>query len=211
MSSVHTVKQGEHIVRLANQYGFRSHKTIWDHPENADLRALRQNPNVLLPGDQVYIPDKEDRTEDRSTGARHIFQVEREKLLLRLVIRDFDHLPIPDADCELELDDQTYQATTDGDGNVEFEIPKDAETGTLRVPSLDIEREVRVGHLDPPEGEQGWQARLLNIGYYAGTPGALDEKQLRYAVQEFQCDFGLDVTGELDGDTKDKLLEVHGS
>ncbi len=53
----HTVKQGEHISRITEQYRFFDYHTIWDHANNSALKQKRQNPNVLLPGDQLFIPE----------------------------------------------------------------------------------------------------------------------------------------------------------
>jgi N-acetylmuramoyl-L-alanine amidase len=52
----YTVKQGEHLSRLAKQFGFSDYSTIWDHPENAELKRKRNNPNVLYPGDTCSFP-----------------------------------------------------------------------------------------------------------------------------------------------------------
>lgn len=59
MSTVHVVKQGEHLAGIAQQYGFADYLKLWDLPENTGLKRLRQKPNVLFPGDEVFIPDKQ--------------------------------------------------------------------------------------------------------------------------------------------------------
>jgi nucleoid-associated protein YgaU len=53
----HFVQQGECLSRIARRYGVREWRVVWDSPENEQLRAKRQNPNVLYPGDVVVIPD----------------------------------------------------------------------------------------------------------------------------------------------------------
>jgi len=58
----HTVVQGEHLSSIAKKYGFSSYKTIWDHGQNADLKKKRQNPNVIFPGDRLFIPDKVEKS-----------------------------------------------------------------------------------------------------------------------------------------------------
>src|SRR3979490_2695044 len=73
MASNYKIKQGEHVSRIAKQFGFADYRTIWDHPNNAALKDLRKNPNVLAPGDQLFIPDKQLRKESRPTGATHRF------------------------------------------------------------------------------------------------------------------------------------------
>jgi hypothetical protein len=213
MSTLHKVQQGEHLTQLAAKYGFRDYRTIWNHAENDELRKARPNPHVLYPDDLVFIPDKEEKEESRPTTRIHRFQVEGQPLKLRLVLTDFDNLPIQNKICSLEVEGVVYAVTTDADGLVEQEIPNTASNGKLTVPDLDLELPIRIGDLDPPEEDSGWQARLINLGYYAGAIGIDDadiRERLHYSIEEFQCDHGLKVTGEFDGSTRDKLKEVHG-
>jgi hypothetical protein len=211
MSKEHIVKQGEHLSRIAQDYGFCDYKTIWDYGENAGLKAKRQNPHVLLAGDRLVIPDKDDRIESCATGKRHYFKTSREVIQLKLVVKDFDDLPIKNADCELQIESEVYKLKTDGSGKLEKEIPKDAESGMLRIPEYGIEMPIKIGHLDPSSEDSGWQGRLANLGYNPGPGGQANEEQLRNALEEFQCDQKLKVTGKPDAATLAKLKSVHGS
>lgn len=211
MSSRHTVAPGEHLSGIAQRYGFRDYRTIWDHPDNAPLRELRTEPHVLLPGDVVVVPDKTLRDESRPTDQAHRFRVPSLPLKLRLALTDYHNLPIVGAACELTVQGKTLPLTSDGDGIIEAPVPKDATEGLLKVPELDLEIPIRIGHLDPVDDDSGWQGRLVNLGYYAGAVGDDDAEMLRYAIEEFQCDHQLKVTGELDGATRAKLLEAHGA
>ena len=211
MSSSHTVAPGEHISGIAERYGFRDFQTLWDHADNAALRELRSEPHVLLPGDVVVIPDKTVRTESRTTDQAHRFRVSSHPLKLRLALTDYHNLPIVGAACELTVQGKTISLTSDGDGIIETTIPKDATEGRLKVPELDLEMPVKIGHLDPVDDDSGWQGRLVNLGYYGGAVGDDEPEMLRYAIEEFQCDHQLKVTGELDGATRAKLLEAHGA
>src|SRR5215831_11621271 len=119
MSSYHTVKQGEHLSRLAEQYGFSDYRTIWDHPENAELKQKRQNPNVLYPGDNLFIPDRELREEPRPTDQRHTFVLSGTKLKVRLVLEGRFDKPIANAACTLRINADSTDLTTDGGGKIE--------------------------------------------------------------------------------------------
>ena len=68
MGTYHTVVQGEYLSGIAKKYGFSSHKKIWDHAQNAELKKQRQNPNVIFPGDQLFIPDKRIRKNPGTRG-----------------------------------------------------------------------------------------------------------------------------------------------
>ena len=58
MATTHIVKRGENLPMIAKKYGFHDWKTIYDHPNNREFRKKRPNPNLILPGDQLFIPDK---------------------------------------------------------------------------------------------------------------------------------------------------------
>ena len=211
MSTRHTVADGDHMTGIAEKYGFKDFHTIWDHADNEPLRQLRSEPHVLFPGDVVAIPDKTPRKEARPTDKLHRFRLLSKPLKLRIALKDFDNLPIKGQACELTVDGATFHLTTDGDGMIETPIPKAATTGLLKVPDLDIEFPVKIGHLDPFDEESGWQGRLVNLGYYPGAVGDNDLEPLRHALEEFQCDHALPVTGEPDGATLAKLKAEHGS
>jgi N-acetylmuramoyl-L-alanine amidase len=211
MATTHRVQQGEHISRIAAKYGFRDYRTIWNHASNAALKQKRLDPNVLLPGDELQIPDKEVKVVPGATTRRHRFQLNSSPLKLRLVIRDFDNEPIAATACELEIEGTKFALTTNGDGLIEREIPPTAEKGRLLVPSLGIEVPLKIGHLDPHDEESGWLGRLVNLGYTDDQLGTTSEDDLRSDIEEFQCDYKLKVTGELDAATKAMLKKVHGA
>jgi putative peptidoglycan binding protein len=211
MPTNHTVVDGEHLSGIADRYGFRDFRTVWDDAGNAQLRDERGEAHVLHPGDVVVVPDKQQRNESRSTDDTHRFRVRSKPLMLRLALTDFHNQPIAGTACELTIQGQTLRLTSDGDGIIETPIPKNATDGVLKIPELDLELPVRIGHLDPVDEDAGWQGRLVNLGYYPGAVGDDDAQQFRHAIEEFQCDHGLKVNGELDGPTRAKLLEAHGA
>jgi hypothetical protein len=205
---IHTVQQGDHISSIAEQYGFADYRTIWDHGDNASLKQDRPNPNVLFPGDAVTIPDRLDKKELRATGAVHPFVTTAKRLLLQIRIKDTDDKPDKNTDCVLNVRGIVYNLTTDGDGKIEQAIPRDAHDGLLTV--HDIEIPLKIGNLDPVEEPTGQQARLNNLGYRPGPVGEDNPEQFRSAVEEFQCDQGMKVTGDCDSATQRRLQKVHG-
>lgn len=215
--SEHIVKQGEYLSKLAKHYGFSDYHTIWNHPSNAGLKKKRQNPNVLFPGDKLFIPPREPKEESRATEKKHRFEVKRNTLMLRLTLEDAFFKPIADANCELTVEGKTFKLVTDGKGKLEQEIPGDAERATLLIkdkitPLNDQLIEIKIGHLDPVEEVSGQRARLNNLGYFAGTSGQDDEGLFRSAVEEFQCEHmgPSAVDGKCGPKTQAKLKEVHG-
>jgi peptidoglycan hydrolase-like protein with peptidoglycan-binding domain len=204
----HTVKQGDHISRITEQYRFYDYHTIWDHPNNSALKQKRQNPNVLLPGDELFIPEKEFKKVTGSTAKTHRFKIKVQTVMLRLVLRDLNSEPIAGTACKLEVEGSVYQLTTNGDGMIEQLIPKTAESARLSFRQFVIP--IKIGHLDPVEELSGWRARLNNLGYNAGKPEESNERLLKSAIEEFQIDYGLKVDGMCGPQTQGKLKEVHG-
>jgi Putative peptidoglycan binding domain len=219
MAAYHTVAQGEYLVAIARTYGFAKYTVIWDHPKNSDLKKRRQNPNVIFPGDQLFIPDKVTKKEPRPTGQLHRFVLETVGLKLRIVLEDLYEKPIADARCELRIDGQRFPLLTDGKGKIEKDIKPTARTGSLVVqdtqtPANRREIPIKIGHLDPVDEVSGQKARLNNLGYFAGpfNGNSDDASEARFlsAVEEFQCDHGLSVDGRCGPITQAKLKQVHG-
>lgn len=205
----HTVKQGEHLVRIARKYGFPKFELIWDHPNNAALKQLRKNPNILFPGDELFIPEKQLKTESRSTTQIHHFKLDGESLKLRLMIKDETDEPVASTSCKLNIQGDVSNEQTDGSGKLEKPIEAFAEEGMLDISGIQIP--LKIGHLDPIEEQSGQKARLNNLGYNAGPVGEDDAEKLRSAVEEFQCDQNLrPLTGVCDARTQGKLKIVHG-
>ncbi len=73
MSTEHVVSTGDCIDSIALQYGFFA-DTLWNHSQNAALKDLRKDQNVLLPGDIVFIPDLDLEEQDAATEQHHRFR-----------------------------------------------------------------------------------------------------------------------------------------
>jgi N-acetylmuramoyl-L-alanine amidase len=215
MEDYYTVKQGDHLSKIAKDNGFIDYTVIWDHPHNADLKKLRQNPNILLPGDQLFIPDMEQKQEPGATDKKHTFTVDKKTLKLSLVLKDIYEKPIAGAQCALLVDGQVYQLTTDGSGKLEQEIPLDAKDGTLTIrgdqtPFANEIIPIKIGHLDPIDEVSGQVGRLNNLGYSAGPLDGSDTGAFQSAIEEFQCDNNLTVDGICGPQTQSKLKDIYG-
>jgi hypothetical protein len=214
MPITYTVVQGDYVSRIAAQQGFAGYSKIWNHPNNAELKNLRKNPEVLYPGDVLFIPDRVDRIEDRPTDAKHTFVAKIAPLKLRVVIKDVNNKPVANKPCQVIVDGHVFDLTTDGTGKVETEIPRTARDGrlTLRDPSVPIEIDlpILIGHLDPVEEKSGQFARLHSLGYNPGeTPD--DANRFKRAIEEFQCENHLTVDGICGPATQSKLKLVFGA
>lgn len=207
MVRIHIVSEGEHMAAIAQRYGFRDYRTVWSHPENEQLRAVR-SPHVLAPSDRVTIPDFESRVAEGNTEKRHTFRVRTTRLVLRIAFQDVSGKPLSEIPCEIETSSQPVQATTDSDGLVSVPIEPSTLTCDLALSGICVT--ARVGYLDPVETVTGWQARLANLGYYAGAIGDEEDQRSRLAIEEFQLESDLRVTGIVDAETLAALSRLHG-
>jgi N-acetylmuramoyl-L-alanine amidase len=216
MSFIHSVEPGECLASLAYRFGFLSYRTIYDHPQNAKLKQLRTDPNILFPGDNVFIPDHpEPRSEFRPTGNVHRFQIKREKTKLRIVLKKGNNQPFSNLRYLLRIDGGEFSGRTDASGLLEQAIPPDVTTGELTLFLNDTNDDgflrwsLRVGNLDPVDTITGVQARLNNLGFFCGAEdGILGRRTLR-AVENFQAQQNLTQTGQLDQATRAALQQGH--
>ncbi len=216
MPTRHTVQQGECLSSIARRYGFSRYQTIYDHPENAEFKRRRPNPNVIYPGDVLYIPDRELGQSSHATDQRHNFQLRRQPVMLRLCVRDDQHQPYANTRYRLRVGDRTWEDTTDGQGKLEKEIPADAEEGELTIfPAGSSPQDpgygfpLSIGELNPPEEVSGIKGRLSNLGFDCGAIDDSIDEATQEALRAFQARFGLQQTGEIDQATRNKLRELH--
>jgi len=211
----HSVVEGDTLVSIADQFGFRNWEIIWNHDKNASLRAKRDDPQILMPGDSVWVPQKEPKLYECETTRKHTFKLKKLDAVFRAQLKDEDDEPFADKDYELKVDGQTFHGKTNGEGLVQQKVPPGAKTGDLTLwPNPADKREVltwklQLGHLDPSDSITGSQARLTNLGYYTGALDGKMNPDLNAALEAFQADQGIDPTGELDDATKAALAGAH--
>jgi N-acetylmuramoyl-L-alanine amidase len=208
--SPYKVKQGDCLSSIAFSFGL-AWRTIWNHEQNRDLRNLRKDPNVLLPGDLLFIPEKDPAAVGRATGARHRFRRKDipAKLKLRLLA---DGKPRAGERYSLYITGlPVIHGAFDGDGCLEHPIPPDARWAELRLAGKQNVIHLLLGKLDPISTVTGVQARLNALGYNAGEVDGDIDDTLAAALRSFQLDNQLDPSGKIDQPTRDKLTSLYGS
>jgi len=216
MASNYIVKAGDCLSSITEQFGFHDWHTIYDHPNNADFRAKRPDPNIIYPGDELFIPDLELRQEDgRATDRKHSFVASVPSTYLNLKLQDAAQRPLSNVPYKLLLSSLEMTGNSDGQGWLRQRIPASAEFGTLLLwpesadPAAILSLQVLLGHLDPLDTASGVKARLNNLGYLCGAVN--DEKDAAYdaAVRQFQQECGLVVDGIVGPKTRAKLKANH--
>ena len=213
MPRTYTVKDGDCISSIAFDAGLLP-DTIWNHPSNAGLRQQRKQRNILLPGDQVVIPDRELREIPAPTDRRHRFVRKTISERLRIVVHDEEDKPFADKRYLLTVDGAVMEGQTSGEGLVERVIPPNARAGSLVVGNLEADGcqykfDLHLGGLNPIEDTTGVQQRLHNLGFECGKVDGVVGPKTAGAIAEFQRYWGLEITGELNDATRAKLADDH--
>ncbi len=240
MAEDHTVRQGESVMSIAHENGFLW-ETLWNHPKNARLKAKRVDPDVLMPGDVLHIPDRGEKKESASPDQLQKFKRKGIPAVIRVVLRKPKEEPDEKVDREAAdpseykeqepkpgkdepMKDVPYavyadgkkvkEGKTGGDGKIEAKVPPAARGAWIVLnPGTPRERtmNLNIRSMDPIDEVPGVCKRLNNLGY----PCPVEEKEITPpvadALRAFQQANGLDPTGKADGNTKDILKRVHGS
>lgn len=211
---IYTVKAGDYLSKIAKEQGFADWRTVYNHPQNADFKRRRPNPNLIYPGDQIFIPDKRLNSTTAPTDQRAKFRIKRAKETLELKLVDFQGNPLANLACQLEIDGVKKEATTNGDGVLKHTIRADLHQARLIVNG--VVTTLQIGHLNPmddaeDEGVSGVQGRLANLGYYRGAVDGQMGDETRSAIRAFRRDNSLVDSADIDQPFKDKLKQKYGS
>jgi hypothetical protein len=201
------VRQGDCLSSISSRFGFWP-DTIWNHPDNAQLKRKRKDPNILLPGDVVFIPDLQLGEHSCTTDARHTFILQTEPTICRLQVFDGEQ-PRSNQKYILVIDGLIFSGFTDEAGKLEQEIHPNAQRGTLTIGPDQMTCDLQFGFLDPIDEITGIQGRLTNLGYDCGEINGQMNEDTQAALRAFQHRFQLEVTGRVDEKTLKQLEHIH--
>jgi N-acetylmuramoyl-L-alanine amidase len=222
MPQDYEVESGDCMSSIAFENGF-FWKTLWNLPANAALKAKRKNPNVLMTGDIVHIPDLTVKQAPGATEARHKFLLKGVPEILRMKLLDADHKPRANLDYTIVIEGDSRRGKTDGQGGLKEKIPPNAKTGKLifaaspgkdgkPIPGKPPLRTLtlQLGSLNPISEVSGLKSRLANLGFYKGPIDDNLDGATQQALRAFQMKKGLPVTGAADAATTNLLQKLHG-
>jgi N-acetylmuramoyl-L-alanine amidase len=233
MAIRHIVAQGEYLSLIASRYGFRDWKRIYEHPTNAAFRKKRPNPHVLLPGDEIFIPDRTPQTVQCDTGKKHRFVIKsRRRDELVIVLKTHLGDALTEEECVVSFTEgeggepiePAVVVVTSGEGELRAAVPEDATHATITVSGQPWLRwQVAIGYLDPLTDTDvpfdarrcnitAIQSRLNNLGYPCGKVDGQLGPKTKAALRAFQRRaLGRPKPdGVLDEETCGKLQIDHG-
>jgi N-acetylmuramoyl-L-alanine amidase len=224
MPEDYTVEPGDCMSSIAYENGF-FWQTLWNDPSNADLKIKRKDPNVLMTGDVVHIPDLTVRNEPGATEMTHTFVLKGVPEVLRMRLQDELHKPRPNLDYVIVIEGISRRGKTDANGELKESIPPNARNGTLTFAALRSTNKagkpvpgrpktqvmiLQLGNLNPISEVSGLKARLANLKFYKGQVDENLDDATKLAIRKFQTKQGLPVTGIADDATKAQLKKLHG-
>jgi N-acetylmuramoyl-L-alanine amidase len=210
--SYYIVKQGDCINAIAESCGC-FWETLWNHDGNASLRGQRLNPNLLMAGDRVFVPDKIPKEETGATSLQHVFRMKGVPCRLNLRVVDHDGAPRAGLAYDLVVDGKKMSGTVPDDGVISEIVGQSADQAELTLlPGSKQEEKypLNLAHLNPIDYPSGVQARLQNLGYLKKGPTGQMDDDTHQALRIFQARSGLPVSGEADEQTKNALAETYG-
>ncbi len=238
MPDTHTIGKGESVPFLAAGWGFMW-QTIWNDGNNSDLKTKRVDPDILLAGDSLYVPDMTAKDVSKPVEQTHNFVKKIPKAKFVLVLRrvpaakkgieagttefwnykDADPAP-PDDEAAANVPYHFYadgvlidQGNTDGNGQLSVTFSPVAAAGRVifnRGTPQEISMDLGFREMDPLSEVTGVCKRLYNLGFPCPTDSTEVTVDVQMAIQAFQKKYQLTVNGTIDDPTRNKLKEIYG-
>ncbi|MCP4137213.1 MAG: hypothetical protein GY754_39960 [bacterium] len=237
MGEYYKIEQGDYLHKIARKHGFHNWEPIYDHDKNKDFKKKYPDPNIIYPGEKLYIPSKDElekKEKDCKPGNKYRYKKkskENAKLKLDLLAGGIEEKIVK---YEITFigkgnEKRTIERPGGGDGgDKKKKFEGNLEKGELVEEILDGERdaflkvwtkeestepdfeyELKIGHLDPLDTISGIQARLNNLGYDSGRIDGIKGPITEAAVKEFQEDYDLTVDGIPGKKTQGELKDIY--
>lgn len=133
-------------------------------------------------------------------------ELEVEPITLRFKLLNLIGKPITGA----EVTVAGTTVTSDSEGMIEVEVVQGSGEVTATLPTGEVI--LNPGGFDPQEdsSDDGFKARLFNMGFLWDASAGPGDDEMVIALQDFQAEYKLMLSGQLDDATKAKLVEVYG-
>jgi hypothetical protein len=201
---VHVVRTGDHLEQLASRYGFDANE-VWNNPKHDGLRKQGRTAHLLCAGDLIYFPEPKRKWLPLEVGKVNNFTVKTPNITVSVA---FKGDKLANAKCVVHHLAPPNTFTTDGNGKLSFSAPVNVSVFDVEFPAVGYHQRLQVGHLDPPTERSGQVQRLQNLGYL--PKGSDKGDAFTAAVERYQRDHSLTVTGEVDDATRGHLEGAYG-
>lgn len=147
----YTAGDGDCVLTLAFNNGYRAYHTLWDCDDNKDFKINRPNPNMLLKDDAVKAPGKKTKKETKAVDQVWTFVVKAKKpAKLRFVVVGKDGKPLAGRDWEMKTP-VAQKGRTGNDGLIDVANLVTADTaGSLTITVKDARTAPTPTPVTPP-------------------------------------------------------------
>jgi type VI secretion system secreted protein VgrG len=200
----------DRVPAIARKHDFINWRTVWDFAGNADLKKLRENPNVLWDGDTVVVPNKVKRTAEVVGGTGEFVVNREEERLVHIRPLDFDLRPLEGIRYQGKVGDpEMNKGFIPPGGFITLQVPQKAGRGRLALffsddddaPPLDWDFDIQNEALTSSTEDEA--QRLVNLGMATRLPPN-DKKtpdyQLSLLAYQSRVDKPLDDGGSIAGE-----------
>ncbi len=129
----HTVQSGDCFNSIAKQHGFYNYLTVFSHGTNNQVCGPETNPNMLVEGVEVDVPEKKVKKIAAKLNAEQQFVILRQKTKLRIQVADKEWKPLATSTYSLKVG-TLDQTKPDGFKDLlDAEIDPSVKTGKLTI------------------------------------------------------------------------------
>ncbi|MEM9691445.1 MAG: hypothetical protein AAGA56_02780 [Myxococcota bacterium] len=210
----YVIQPGDTLRRVAMLHDLDP-TSIWGHEKNAEL-AEERDPEMLAPGEILFIPEPEDPTLTVTAETSNQFSAETPTIRVYIKFEGEEGPLKEEAYVVNGIGEDPIEGTLDDEGLLDITVPLLLRYFHIEFPERDITHEVAVGFLDPVDVPSGRRARLLHLGHLPVGRDVRDphvfatrESEQR-STASFQEAHGLEPTGFLDEATGEWLVRRHG-
>jgi hypothetical protein len=219
-STPYVVRSGEYLTGIALSFG-TTVAAILSDPANAGLRTSRPNPEILAPGDVVYIPACERKWLRVKVGATNRFACSVPKVTVQVVLLGQDRKPLANKSVTT-VPPSDVPLTTDGSGLLTCAVAVTVKVLEAAIDGTTLRFRIRVGNLDPVDTDTGLASRLRHLGHggdedehimarewLSGSSAELRAHALTRSIASFQRANGQEADGQADDSLRSSILSAH--
>lgn len=182
------VVAGDCAISLASREGLTVDK-LWE--ACGELAALGRKPHQLIPGDEVVIPDRTPKVDERATDRQHRYRRRDYPALCRLQLLVRDRALAGEPIVFVGPGEERVETRSDDQGVIELRLPPAIRRGRLLVGEPPVEHELVFGELQPISTTLGVQARLANLHFFDGALDGQPSEALERSLEDFRDHAGL--------------------
>jgi hypothetical protein len=161
---------GDCVVSIAADRGFRDYHSFWDDDQNKPLRDKNRNPNQLSAQDRVHYSKKHDKKIAKAVDSVWTLVVKKQRSVkLRIILFDRDDKPLANVAWKV-TSPVAKNGNTGADGLIQIDnFPARENRGVLTI-TLPARAKVGAIPANPPGGALAYPAPLVYTDFIDAAP-----------------------------------------